>query len=142
MMTFPIYGKIKHVPNHQPIVVLVTWESKLCEQCCSMILELTGVDTHTFATQDVRYEGFSEQVQKTPRDFRPALAQSVAPHHHHHVQKLEEIDASTPDGPRITADMATPGPEQHRLKGLEQPVIGSSQFNVLKTLELKYPKVK
>ena len=31
MMTFPIYGKIKNVPNHQPDKVVITYFSYKCK---------------------------------------------------------------------------------------------------------------
>ena len=44
MMTFPIYGKIKHVPNHQPALALGMKQAQLNEDHGMQGLALAGLN--------------------------------------------------------------------------------------------------
>jgi len=67
------------------------------------MLELTRVQFHTFACSKILvFSDVSKSKRGTPRqDHQKSNHQKsnldVAPHHYHHVQKLQEIDASAPE---------------------------------------------
>ena len=75
MMKFPIYGTIKHVPNHQPVVSRMGDRYIIGSCCLPLSLKLWGMSAHvpTKSLYSVTICGRCQEIQKT-------ISLALAPH--------------------------------------------------------------